>query len=291
MERKSTQLKSRLKLPPLKKVWGEFGVKVIVLLLVLFGGYYIFFLAPKLALPNAYLKAQEVFAEHRANLVQNRVVLVELARLSPNSADLFNKEAELLQKLQETNTEGIKSLEENQKLPYVAGAPNELLDFLNNDLPAALTQLLLKERQILEEQQGLIASLTNLNSITADLLRYNAEQDLGTLSLSKEEAATRTKAAKEGVRKISENLNTFEPKSREIELLQEEIQKTQNILDAKELIPQFAVLKEKALSAQFALIRSDASVKLLTRQTNLILEYDFWLKKISDYQTKLTTKK
>ena len=301
MERKSTQL---------KKAWREFGVKVVVLLLVLFGGYYIFFLAPKLALPNAYIRMQEMFAEHRANLVQNRIALVELARLSPNSADFFNKETELLRQLQETNTNGIKSLEGNQKLPYVAGAPNELLDFLNNDLSAALPPLLLKERQILEEQQPIIASLTNLNLITENLLRYNAADDLGTrdLSLEKKEAATRAKTAKEGIGKISENLNAFEQRSNEIELLQSEIQKTQNILDTfilqlgkgntqrasglqKELIQQFAVLKEKALSAQFALIRSDVSVKLLTRQTNLILEYEFWLKKISIYQAKLSTSK
>lgn len=262
-----------------------------MLLLVLFGGYYIFFLGPKFALSNAYLKTQDVFAEHKANLVQNRLTLVELAHLSPSSADLFNKEAELLQKLQKTNTEGVKSLDKNNKLPHVRGAPSELLDFLNKDLSNALSPLLLKERQILEEQQGLIALLTNLNSITADLLRYNAAQDLGTLDLSKEEVTARTKAAKEGVRKISENLTTFEQKSREIKLLQEEIQKTQKILHTKELIQQFTVLKEKTLAVQFALIRSDASVKLLSRQTNLILEYDFWLKKISVYQAKLAAKK
>lgn len=299
MERKSTQL---------KKAWREFGVKVVVLLLVLFGGYYIFFLAPKLALPNAYIKMQEIFTEHRTNLVQNRIALVELARLSPDSADFFNKESELLHQLQETNANGIKSLEGNRKLPRVAGAPNALLDFLNNDLSLALPPLLLKERQILEEQQPIIASLVSLNLITEKLLRYDAAHDLGTLDLSQEtkEAVTRAKTAKEGIGEISENLNTFEQKSGETALLQREIQKTQNMLDAfiaqlekgnrrkasglqKELIQQFAVLKEKVLSAQFALIRSDVSVKLLTRQTNLILEYEFWLKKISIYQTKLST--
>lgn len=218
MKHKIAQFKNQLKLLLLKKIWGKFGIKVILLLLVLFGGYYIFFLAPKLALPNAYLKAQEVFAQHRANLVQNRVALVELARLSADSSDLFNKEAELLQKLQQTNTEGVQSLEKNKKLPYVAGTPNELLDFLNNDLPAALFPLLLKEREILEEQQSIIAALI-------------------------------------------------------------------------ELIKKYPTSKEKVLAAQFALIRSDASVKLLTRLTNLILEYDFWLKQISIYQAKLAAKK
>lgn len=287
MKQKKLQSKIQTKLLLLQNLWKAFGVKVIILLIVFFAGYYIFFLAPKLALPNAYLKAQEIFEEHKANLVQNRIAIVELARLTPNSADLFNKEAELLGQLQQTNENGIKSLEKNQKLPRVAGAPSEFIDFLNNDLPAAVSPLLLKERQILEEQQVLIASLINLNSITSNLLLYNATEDLGV----KEASAARAKAAKEGIKKIAEKLNTFEQKSKETELLQKEIQKTQNIFSTKELIQQFTTLREGALSAQFALIRSDASVKLLTRQTNLILEYDFWLKQISSYQTKLAAKK
>lgn len=194
-------------------------VKVVALLLIFLGLYYILFLAPKIALPNAFLESQAVFAEHRTNLVQNRIALVELARLSPNSADIFNKEAELLKKLQATNEQGIKLLEENKELPSVAGVGNGFLYFLNNDLPVTLQSLRLKERQILEEQQSLIASLIDLI----------------------QQSATAPKA--------------------------------------------------EVLSTQFALIRSDSSVKLLTRQSNLILEYDFWLKKISDYQAKLSIAK
>lgn len=292
MQRQNTRFKSWPKLSSPKKVWGEVGAKVTVLLLVIFGGYYIFFLAPRLALPNAYLQAQKVLAEHRINLLQNRIALVELAHLSPNSADLFNKEAQLLQQLQQTNTDGIKSLGEKQKFQPVLGVPNEFLDFFNNDLRPAVAPLLLKERQILEQQQGLIASLTNLHSITANLLNYHAAQDLGVLdhSLKPAEAAARAEAAKAGIGKISENLIAFEPKSKELELLQAEIQKTQNILDIKKLVQQFTILQERVLSAQFALISSDTAVKLLTRQTNLILEYDLWLKKISYYQAKLATK-
>ena len=148
-----------------KKVWGTFGVKIIVFLLVLFGGYYLFFLAPKLALPNAYLKAQELFAERKANLTQNRVALVELARLSPRSANLFGEETALLQKLQETNTKGKESMQGSQKLPYVVGTSNAFIDFLNRELPTALTPLLEKENRILDEQQVLIASLVDFSAM------------------------------------------------------------------------------------------------------------------------------
>ncbi len=293
MKYKKIQFKNQFKLFSLKKICREFGFKIIILLLVFFGGYYIFFLAPKLALPNAYLEAQEIFAEHKTNLIQNRVILMELARLTLNSDNLFNKEADLLQQLRETNEKGIRSLEKNQKLPYIAGAPNKFLDFLNNDLPIAFLPLLLKERQILEEQQDLIASLTKLNSITADLLQYNPEQDLGKFNLTtqKEEVELRIKNAKMGIKKIAENLNTFEQEKKEVNLLQKELQKTQNILNTKKFIQQFAILKKGVLAIQFALIRSDTSIKLLTRQTNLILEYEFWLKQINTKQVKLSTSK
>ena len=249
-------------------------IKIIVLLLIFFAGYYILFLAPRLALPNAYLEAQKVFAEHRTNLVQNRVALIGLTQLSFNAADLFNKEMGLLRKLQETNKAGIQSLEKNQKLPRVAG----LSDFAN-----ALPQLFEKELQILKEQQGLIASLTNLTSAVEDLLRYNAKQNLGLLD-SKEDAHS-------GLEKIASKLNIIEVNSETLELLQSEIQKTQNLLQGSAstalLISQFEDLKELALDIQREMIRSDQSVKLLTRQTNLILEYDFWLKRISVKQAQL----
>ena len=269
-----------------KKTLILFVVRITMILLIIFLVYYIFFLAPKLALPNAYLKTQEIFAEHRSNLIQNRLAIVSLAQLSPNSNDLFNKEAELLKQLKQTNEKGIKSLEKDQNLPAIKGVPNEFINFLNNDLATEFPILLSKENQILKEQQDLISSLINLNSITANLLLYNAAEDLGV----KEGIDERVKAAKEGIKKINEELDSFENKSKEIDLLQREIQKTQNIFNIKELIQQFTVLKERVLSAQFALIRSDSSVKLLTRQTNLILEYDFWLKKISIYQSKLSIK-
>ncbi|MDP4007107.1 MAG: hypothetical protein Q8P55_00730, partial [bacterium] len=128
--RKREQPVKRLTLPSLKKSWKELGGKVGVLLLFLFGGYYVFFLGPQLALPNAYLKAQEVFAQHRSNLLENRTALVELARLSATTSDLANKETELLGKLQKTNEDGLVSVESNRRIPFVPGASNEFLDFL-----------------------------------------------------------------------------------------------------------------------------------------------------------------
>jgi len=267
--------------------------RVIALLIIFFAGYYILFLAPRLALPNAYLETQKIFAEHRTNLVENKVALVELTRLSIGSANLSNKERDLLEKLQETNNVGIQSLEENQHLPRVMGVSSKFLSFLHQDLANAFPLLLEKERHILKEQQSLIDSLTNLNSATGNLLRYNAKQDLGSLDpvVNSEEIQTRKETADSGLEKIVSKLDAIEVNSEMLELLQSEIQKTQNLLrdstSTTFLISQFEDLKELTLDIQRELIRSDQSVKLLTRQTNLILEYDFWLKRISVKQAQL----
>jgi len=112
----------------------------------------------------------------------------------------------------------------------------------------------------------------------------------------------------EGFEKISENIKLLNITQNEIDELRDEIQQTRTTLESlinqiegdellrandsrTEAINRSYALKRRALAAQAALIRSDKSVELLTRQTNLILEYDFWLKKVRYYQARLDTEK
>ena len=55
----------------------------------------------------------------------------------------------------------------------------------------------------------------------------------------------------------------------------------------KEVVAQFLDLKNEAYDIEKDILRSKEAVTLLTEQTNLILEYDFWLKKISAKQADL----
>ncbi len=49
----------------------------------------------------------------------------------------------------------------------------------------------------------------------------------------------------------------------------------------------FSELDQVNFQDQTEFLKSDRAIKLLTKQTNLILEYDFWLDKINYYQNKL----
>jgi len=292
-----------------RKNFGSFPLRVILLLVIFSAGYYLFFLAPKIALSKAYLKAEGLFMEHRANLLQNRIAFVGLARLDANSANVNGEKIDLFAMLKKTNEEGLRLLDEKNELADFKGIPSEQSKFFNNDLRGTFPSLLGEERTILEEQKRLIPDLGSFDAATANLLNYRAEQDLGKLDmvLQKEEIVTRAANAKEGIGKTSEKLIALSMKSSEVEVLLVEIKKTQTVLDdlvlqlkkvnirkagvsREEAIKRFSELQKNILSARASIISSETSAKLLTRETNLILEYDFWLKKIDNYQVKLVKK-
>src|SRR3989338_8200567 len=158
-----------------------FTAKIIVFSLILLGGYYLLFLGPSLALPRAYLQAQELFSKHRAALVQNRVVLVDLARLDISSSNFYDKKTSLFSTLQKTNEEELRAIDNESDISRMTGAPNTLIAFLNNDMRDALPPLLEKARDVLTRQQALIQLFLETDAIVSDLLRYDAAQDLGAL--------------------------------------------------------------------------------------------------------------
>ena len=260
-------------------------------------------------MPKALLELQSMLAEHRHRLLQNRLALVGLTRLNPASASLGEQQAELIESLVTTRQEEFAALDSKSKLPTIAGAPTEFLTFLNRDLSVAFSPLLEKTRMILGEQQALIDELSGFTAAISDIFYYNPGLDLGNLDISadKEEIIERANGARFGLENISKNFEKLElgVTSDEIERMKKEIQATREELESLiyqlengeysaartargAVINHFYTLKQLALDAQNTLIRSDSSVKLLTQQTNLILEYDFWLKKISRYQARLT---
>lgn len=270
------------------------GIKVIIFSAVLFAGYYFLFLAPSLSLPKAFLEAQNQFASHRSLLLENRVALVGLTKLNPASANFNNEKNNLLQTLITTNENALVSLEKTPSMPHISGAPSEFLAFLNNDLNDALPPLLEKERSILQEQQTLINDLIALDSAISNIFIYNASQDIGALDpiSDKDELEERFARAYNGLVNITENLDNLTIDYTEISVLQDKIKKTQNLLQKRyppqrEIVDHFIDLREYALAVFIAPIKSSKNITTLTRQTNLILEYDFWLTKISNKQAQL----
>jgi len=281
---------------------GGLILKIGIFLFVFFAGYYFLFLGPSLALPKAYLETQEVFAEHHANLLQNRMALVGLTRLDVSSANFGNERTSLLATLQRTNEKELLAVENIDKLPRITGVSNEVIAFLNNDIHNVFLPLLEETREILNDQQAIIKQLTDFDIKISDILSYNPSQNLGGLDpvSDKEKIIERATAAAKGIGNIAEKMGS-DPAT---EALRENIKKTQNTLYAfiantgggnaqrayslqQKAITQLQNLKEGAFALEIAIIQSDKSVTLLTRETNLILKYEFWLKKISAKQAQL----
>lgn len=300
------------KFQPTGSIWkisGKFTFRVILLLAIFLAGYYFFFLAPKIALSNAYYKTEKITIEHRANLLQNRLAFTGLARLDADSANVNGEKIDLLAILQKTNEEGLRLLDKKNELPGVEGISSKLFTFQNNKLTDSYSLLLEEERAVLEAQKGFIMDIESFNEVTKSLLQYPAEQDLGKLDLAlqKKEIISHADSAREGIGKISEKLGALNEKFSDAEVLQDNIKKTQIILDdlvmhlkngnmrkaeisRAQAIKYFSEMRKNTIAAQSSFIRSESSVKLLTRETNLILNYDLWLKKIDNYQEKFAKK-
>ncbi|MCH8748462.1 hypothetical protein IH781_01800 [Patescibacteria group bacterium] len=274
-----------------------FTAKTIFLAAILLVGYYFGWLRPQLALPKALIEAQTQLAQHHAMLLQNRLALTELTRLDSTSANVHQEKGKLLATLERTNDEGLNALNNLPALPRIAGTPTTSLNFLNNDLGQTIPTLVEKHRSILHSQQELLTKFKNIDTALANVFRYNPELDLGRLDLrnDQEELLKRAKVAQKGLSAILDNLTGLGLQFPDVANVMQGIQNLSAVLDeltghiesgntqqAAEarttFISQFAELKALALSAELALITSDASVALLTKQTNLILEYDFRLK-------------
>lgn len=178
--------------------------RFILLLFLIFAGYYLLFLRPLLALPGAYDKTAKILSQHHANLLQNRLALVGLAKLDPQSQTAHLDKNRLFSALTETNRKGLELLNAAAALPKVRGVPTQSTRFLNSELNEAAKILSEKTRSLFNEQKPLIAELEQMD-----------------------------------------------------------------------------------VNRQRARIRADDAVKLLTDHTNLILEYEFWMKRIQQEQRKL----
>lgn len=145
-----------------------------------------------------------------------------------------------------------------------------------------LPNALLKTEKVLSQYhanllQNKIAyvGLTKLNSNSANI---SAEKShlISTLQQTNKEGIELTKKKQE-LPKIDSELTRQFPKL--LEKHKQILEEQNQILDE--------LLQLKTFEEGLELIRSNRSVEMLTRQTNLILEYEFWLDKINQKQSEL----
>jgi len=171
----------------LKKSHLALILKILFFTLLLSAGYYIFLLKPKLELPEKLLTVEKTLIIHQSILTQNRLAYAELTKLDPENASFTSDSTNLVQTLEATQKDGLKTLSEKNNIPEI------------NSLTKSEFEELLNETE--------------------------------TIYIGQEE-------------------------------LMKEVLATEKYKDA------------------ISILKSKEGVNLLTRQTNLILKYQFWLEKI-----------
>ena len=279
-------------------------LKVLICTGLFLAANYPLFLYPKLLISNALINTKRTLSTHYYALLQNRLSYMGLTKLDLSSGNFEDEKSEIIGELQKTNEDGLKNLENPKKLEKVNSAPREILTFLNKDISTAYPSLIEKNKKVYEEKNKFIESLKVIDSTVSKLFAYQPETDFGTLDTNKdkEQLLESITSAKSGLKKIQENLQKLDQKNVEMNKLIEVMDRVQFSLTdietglrtnnntsqkIRNLYNQFSNVKNQALLVELSVIRSDESVKLLTDQTNLILEYEYWLGKINGFQEKI----
>lgn len=277
--------------------------------LILLTGFYLFFLKPKIEIPKKLLEIENLLTDKKLNLSQNRVSLIELTKLDARNREFPETKDQLLITILESNEKGLKGLEKEFKTKGVTSTPSEISNFINTKLLPGIPILLEKHKEILERQKQILPKIEDIEKISKNLFIYDPVRDLGSVKLITEKAELVNRIANtiNGLEDINTNLQNDIASTQESKNLTQLILDTQKNLEALQkevenenepeatrllanLIEYFAKIRQSALELELNILRSSETVELIKDETNLILEYDFWLDRINYYQNMLAEK-
>lgn len=265
-------------------------------MVLLFGSYYFLFLKPRFALPKALKETSTLIVNYHAVLLENRLPISELSKLDPLSGQFNFERATLIKELNESNLQATNLFNDSAELPSVVGLPVSEIGFYQ-ELKSTVSQLNNQSMNMLSDQKKIIDQLILLDNALNNLFLYDPVQDLAKLDMRKDtkKIIKRATDAQTGLNKIKERLVDMEPDSygeltsqinsqqKLLATLAEELNNNQFDKAQKtksDFITSYLEFKKKAWSVEEALVKSPEMIDLLTKQTNLILKYDYWLKRI-----------
>lgn len=255
-----------------------------------------------MSVPKTITDAEKFVAKRHLALVENRVAIKALTDLEVNTSVFANQKSELVQKIKSSNQSALETLSQDYKGRNInLEADKELINFFNTELPKKLEQLSTGGTAVLQEQQSTIEKLTAIDSVIANIYNYNPQTDLGGLdpASNQDELLQKSYNAKVGLENIDQALVnlTNEPAvliltqlRPSLAILEELINETENdnFSQARTVkrgfIDGFEELQEFSFNQELSLIKSIETIKLITKQTNIILEYEFILQKINKLQ-------
>lgn len=262
-------------------------------------------IAPAVSSSKSLSRYKKLLKKPHTLLSQNKVSLSQIIALDPDTPDYQERKSAIVDSLKKTNEEGRQLNLDNNKLPKAKGK-KATKNFLINEAYPALSDLYPKTSGFFREQKPLIDKIILLNEALDNVYAYDPIQDLETPDLveDRQQIIERSARASQGIEEIVNQLESFEEDGAEeliqslagsknrLEGLQEALE-AENFEQAGQMrlsfINEFSLAKERAQQLEREVLTGQEAVSLLTRQTNLILEYELWLERATDRQEKIET--
>jgi hypothetical protein len=280
-------------------------LKGAAFLLLFLSVYYVFFLRPETRLARRLAAAETELSSVRNALLDNRLSLVGLARLDPDTETFAIAQTDLLDRLARSNEAGLAGIEGKAAPSAISGGRGgTALAFYDDHLLPARADLLARTAEFYRTQKPAIERLKETDRILLEPIAYHPEADFKKDVATAEERERFTNFTEDAIvdldafskdaaslpeadRKPIVSAVTATKKS--LEALLGQVRSGRQDLSAaeKDVLKKFTVLRTAAIKAESAFLRQPDTVELLTQETNLLLEYDFWLENVERHLTSL----
>lgn len=280
-----------------KKTLIFLAIYTIAMTGLVIGAYYLAIVSPKLTSSRALFKAKaDIYNLYSLN-VEDKLATNGLIALKPTSTNFYEEKSSLITRSKEAQEKLTESLEDTHIIPKGTKETKELL----KEIDESLTNDLVENNEVLEAKRGILSDYKKVESIVNKAFGFSPSTEFERYEFpdNKEAALESVATTRNGLTKISKELKTLEDYQNPA--LYNSINSVIDILDAMEnnlernalsqvqgdvetLTDTYPVVITEAKNTLNLVLTSDKAINTLTRQTNLILEYEFLMGKVEAAQ-------
>jgi hypothetical protein len=209
--------------------------------------------------------ARKILVQERTKLAQNKLNFVGLTRTRPGQQNA--------EELRKSVSARLAELEKPLKFPLYFGDVDRLGDKLET--------WRLKERDVLAVQKAILEETGPFSAAVYNIYMYVPESDLAT------EAAERSAKAVQGLETIFEKVSALKLPEDKTLAWRNQLRRTQDRLKevagggrTESVTGAWKELINESYKLEMSYYSSSKAVQMLTDETNLLLEYDYWVTKL-----------
>lgn len=269
--------------------------------LALIFGYLCYLIPLSLFARNINTFEKEV-GEIQAMLMENRLAMVEFAKLNVDDKDFGEKRINLISKLAKTQEELTNKLNSSKKIEIsLKAVKKDQVTFINQEAK----NLLNESKDVIENQKKNLDRLYTLEENFFNIFYYDPELDfidpINSENLGENEE--RISLAIEGFKKIQTNLSTLNIDGNLTSQVDSTIYNfeqaltninnnnlTQSNYYIEEIKEEYSNLKNRAFQEELNIISSEENIKNLTKQTNLLIRVNYLMKETDKLKLEILRK-